>query len=167
MRNATYISPQTQIQIIDIIGIHLIQKKIMKFYKPTFMLLWWMKLHLITKSLCLCAYALQTKIRTLGKSLYNLTLICVTGEAIATQICSDLASLGLDVKDIRGQGYDSALNMSSALNHVQAHIKEQSPLATYTHCSGHCLNLVISHSCNLPAKNENDLLILFAQPNTK
>ena len=33
---------------------------------------------------------------------------------------------------------------------VQAHIKKKSPLETYTHCSGHCLNLVISRSCALP-----------------
>ena len=32
---------------------------------------------------------------------------------------------------------------------VQAHIREISPLAIYTHCSGHCLNLVIT-SCSLP-----------------
>ena len=29
--------------------------------------------------------------------------------------------------------------------------KMVSPLAVYTHCSGHCLNLVISHSCTLPS----------------
>ena len=33
---------------------------------------------------------------------------------------------------------------------VQALIRQQSPLATHTHCSGHCLNLVINHSCSLP-----------------
>ena len=33
---------------------------------------------------------------------------------------------------------------------LQALIKEKAPLAIYTHCSGHCLNLVISHSCSLP-----------------
>ena len=32
---------------------------------------------------------------------------------------------------------------------VQAHIREIPPLAIYTHCSGHCLNLVIT-SCSVP-----------------
>ena len=34
---------------------------------------------------------------------------------------------------------------------VRAHIRirEKLPLATYTHRSGHCLNLVISHTCGL------------------
>ena len=40
--------------------------------------------------------------------------------------------------------------MASKRVGVQARIREKSPLATYTHCSGHCLNLVISHSCALP-----------------
>ena len=41
--------------------------------------------------------------------------------------------------------------MSSERVGVQAYIKKVSPLAVYTHCSGHCLNLVISHSCTLPS----------------
>ena len=40
--------------------------------------------------------------------------------------------------------------MSSSRVGVQALIREKSPLAIYTHCSGHCLNLVISHLCSLP-----------------
>ena len=80
------------------------------------------------------------------------TLTRVTGEAIAARICSDFADLGLDIKNIRGQGYDGASNMSSSRVGLQALtcIKEKAPLAIYTHCSGHCLNLVISHSSSLP-----------------
>ena len=40
--------------------------------------------------------------------------------------------------------------MSSSRVGLQALIKEKAPLAIYTHCSGHCLNLVISHSSSLP-----------------
>ena len=75
----------------------------------------------------------------------------VTGEAIAKQIFSDLQDLNIDIKKIRCQGYDGAKNMSSERVGVQAYIKRVSPLAVYTHCSGHCLNLVISHSCTLPS----------------
>jgi len=74
----------------------------------------------------------------------------VTGEAIAKQLFSDLRSLNIDIKKIRGQGYDGAKNMSSERNDVQAHVKKVSPLTLYTHCSGHCLNLVISHLCTVP-----------------
>ena len=74
----------------------------------------------------------------------------VTEEAIAMRVCSDLTSVGLELKNIRGQGYDGASNMSSNRVGMQARIREISPLAIYTHCSGHCVNLVISHSCSLP-----------------
>ena len=33
---------------------------------------------------------------------------------------------------------------------VQRCIRDQSPKAVYVYCSGHCLNLVIAHSCSLP-----------------
>ena len=51
---------------------------------------------------------------------------------------------------MRGQSYDGASNMSNNRVGVQAQIREKAPLATYIHCSGHCINLVISHSCALP-----------------
>ena len=44
------------------------------------------------------------------------------------------------------------VNMPSDRTGVLACIMKGSPLAVYTHCSGHCLNLVVtSHSSNLPA----------------
>ena len=51
---------------------------------------------------------------------------------------------------MRGQGYDGASNMSSDCVGVQARIQQSAPLAAYVHCSGHCLNLVISKSYSLP-----------------
>ena len=41
---------------------------------------------------------------------------------------------------MRGQGYDGTFR----------HVFEKSPLATYIHYSGHCLNLVVAHSCAVP-----------------
>ena len=73
----------------------------------------------------------------------------ITGEVIATQILNQLEALGLDPAKIRGQGYDGASNMSSDNVGVQARIKEKSPKVAFIHCSGHCLNLVISHSCQV------------------
>lgn len=60
-----------------------------------------------------------------------------------------MEALDLDVKNVRGQGYDGAANMASERIGVQSRIRMDAPLATYTHCSGHCLNLVIVHSCKL------------------
>ena len=81
----------------------------------------------------------------------------ITGEVIAETIVSTLQGLGLEIENVRGydgtrvgQGYDGAANMSSDNVGVQRRIRERSPKAVYVHCSGHCLNLVISHSCALP-----------------
>ena len=74
----------------------------------------------------------------------------VSGESIAVQICSDLKSHELDIKYIRGQRYDGALSMSSDCTGVQGRIRKESLLTVHTHCSGHCLNLVISHSSSIP-----------------
>ena len=74
----------------------------------------------------------------------------LTGKAIASVVVSDIEGLGLDICRIHGQGYDGASNMSSSRIGLQACIREKAPLAVYTHCSGHCLNLAISHCCNIP-----------------
>ena len=56
-------------------------------------------------------------------------------------LCHDLSLLNL-----RGQGYDGASTMLSERCGVQAEVQRDAPLAIYTHCPVHCLNLVISHS---------------------
>ena len=51
--------------------------------------------------------------------------------------------------NIRGKAYDGASVMSRGKEGVQAKIKEISPLALFTHCYAHCLNLSIATSCKL------------------
>lgn len=77
-------------------------------------------------------------------------IIDIIGKHTIQKSILEQMKLDLDMKNIRGQGYDGASNMSSDCTGVQAHIMKESPLAIYTHCSGHCLNLVVSHSSNLP-----------------
>jgi len=74
-----------------------------------------------------------------------------TGEYIARKLKEVLDDLNLDINNLRGQGYDGAANMSSKRVGVQAQIKKDAPLAVYTHCASHRLNLVIAHSCGLPS----------------
>lgn len=151
-RNATYLSAHTQNEVIDIIGKRIIQKGIVeeivqaRFYS--------IMVDEVTShnqelmALCVRFVDVHNDIRE--EFIQFSTLSRITGEAIATRVCSDLTSLGLELKNIRGQGYDGASSMSSNRVGVQALIREKSPLAIYTHCCGHCLNLVISHSCSLP-----------------
>ncbi len=87
-----------------------------------------------------------------------ISLMKIIGLAIGKEIEAALDRLTLPIEDTRGQacdgascgqGYDSASPMSSAKNGVQGYIKRLSPLAIYTHCSGHCVNLVIVHAWKL------------------
>ena len=52
----------------------------------------------------------------------------------------------IDLK-ARGQAYDGASAMSSNISGV---IPELAPLAVYTHCRSHVLNLSIAATCQLP-----------------
>lgn len=73
-----------------------------------------------------------------------------TGLAIANAIKHSLASHNVDISKVRGQAYDGASAMSSDRCGVQARIRDSAPLAVYTHCRSHVLNLSIASSCKLP-----------------
>ena len=74
----------------------------------------------------------------------------ITGEALATALLSWLESRNIDVSFCRGQGYDGASNMSSSIAGVQARIRSVSPMAFYTHCQSHQLNLCVVKACSIP-----------------
>ena len=64
---------------------------------------------------------------------------------------SKLGTWGLDIENLRGQGYDGAANMSGKVKGVQARIFLLSKKkALYVHCASHCLNLSIMKACSVP-----------------
>ncbi|GBM31565.1 hypothetical protein AVEN_11740-1 [Araneus ventricosus] len=67
----------------------------------------------------------------------------VTGAGLANTVLETLSILGLDLKKMRGQGYDGAATMRGQLRGVQDSIKEKLPQLLYTHCSSHSLNLCL------------------------
>nr|XP_042895669.1 52 kDa repressor of the inhibitor of the protein kinase-like [Parasteatoda tepidariorum] len=75
----------------------------------------------------------------------------VTGAGLANTVLETLSSLGFDLKKMRGQGYDGASAMRGQFRGVQAFIREKLPLALYTHCSSHSLNLCLSDASNIPS----------------
>ena len=152
MRNATYVSPRTQNEIIEVMGKYIILKHIVeevkaaKFYS---VLADEVTSHNV-EHLALCARFVDSQKDIREEFLTFLPLQRITGEQIADEIITFLTENDIPVTDIRGQGYDGASNMSSSRVGVQKRIKQVSPLASYVHCSGHCLNLVITKSCSLP-----------------
>ena len=75
----------------------------------------------------------------------------ITGKALSEAILHWLAVNGLSVKDLRGQCYDGASNMSGARSGCQAVIQRHAPKAVYVHCSSHRLNLAIVSACKIAA----------------
>ena len=64
-----------------------------------------------------------------------------TGEALTTIVLKFLNERDIDIKNLRGQSYDNAANMSGCYNGLQAHICQINPLAHYISCAAHSLNL--------------------------
>ena len=48
-----------------------------------------------------------------------------------------------DSSKMHGQAYDGASNMSGKKIGAAARIRSQYPLALYTYCASHCLNLAV------------------------
>ena len=151
MRNAKYISPRTQNELIEVIGKNIILCKVVdeikaaKFYSVL--------ADEVTShneehlAICICFVDRNKEVREEFVSFIHLQRI--TGEKIADELMAFLQNNGIQLPDMRRQGYDGASNMSGSRSGVQARILQEAPLATYVHCSSHCLNLVIVKSCSL------------------
>lgn len=68
----------------------------------------------------------------------------LTGVGLTKTIMDTIAKFGLDIHQMRGQGYDGAASMRGQFRGVQALIMQDYPKAIYTHCVSHSLNLCLS-----------------------
>lgn len=73
-----------------------------------------------------------------------------TGINLARTILESLTRFNVDLKYMRGQGYDGASAMSGQFQGAQAFILKECPAALYVHCASHSLNLAISDACCVP-----------------
>ncbi|XP_035668943.1 52 kDa repressor of the inhibitor of the protein kinase-like [Branchiostoma floridae] len=152
MRNATCMSPQTQNELIEVMGKHMILKGILEEINaaPFYSIMADEVTSHNTELLAICARFVDSNNNIREDFLKFIQVDRITGRSIAEAILQFLRENGIPTRNMRGQGYDGASNMSSKSAGVQARIKEVAPQATYIHCNGHCLNLVISKSCALP-----------------
>ena len=65
-----------------------------------------------------------------------------TGHQLADILLEFIEDNGISLKDLRGQSYDNAANMSGKYKGMQAIIKERNHQAEYIPCVAHSLNLV-------------------------
>ncbi|XP_058733323.1 uncharacterized protein LOC131604926 [Vicia villosa] len=74
-----------------------------------------------------------------------------TGQRLFDVLQNELKELGLDLFDVRGQGYDNGSNMKGKHQGVQKRFLDINPRAFYTPCGCHSLNLALcdlANSCN-------------------
>ena len=73
----------------------------------------------------------------------------ITGEYIALSIRKALEEENINIKDCKGQAYDTTASMSSDSKGVQAFIKKWAPYSDYQGCVLHSLNLTICNGCEI------------------
>lgn len=77
---------------------------------------------------------------------------CDTGvaeHALADEMIATISALGLNLQNLRCQGYDGAGNMSGKTNGAAAIISSSYHLALYLHCASHSLNLAVVKSLDI------------------
>ena len=151
-RNATYLCPTSQNDIINVIGYDVIRSNIVNdireanFYS---VLADDVSSHNV-EHLPLCLRFVDKECYIREDFIAFVRLERVRAGDIATAIVSTLEGLGLSLNYLRGQGYDRASTMSGEKSGVQKRIRDRQPKALYTHCAGHTLNLAIVKSCSIP-----------------
>ena len=75
----------------------------------------------------------------------------ITGEVIADAIICRLKAWGLSLADLRGQCYDGSSNMAGARSGCKSIVQQQAPMAIYSHCAAHQLNLAVVSACKIQA----------------
>ncbi|XP_041372811.1 52 kDa repressor of the inhibitor of the protein kinase-like [Gigantopelta aegis] len=160
-KNGKYISPDIQNQLINIIGEDILQAKLIDEVRQAN--IYSIMADEVTahnkEQLSICLRFVDNENNVCVEFLGFVSVIRITGKALACTLLTTLRNAGLPVENLRGQGYDGAASMSSNTVGVQARIRKEAPLAVYTHCSSHCLNLVLAHASALtPVRNMLDKL---------
>ncbi|XP_022007318.1 zinc finger MYM-type protein 1-like [Helianthus annuus] len=73
-----------------------------------------------------------------------------TGKGLFDVTYAELQNLGLEIDNMRGQGYDNGANMKGSHQGVQKRFLKENPRAFYTPCGSHSLNLTLcdmAYSC--------------------
>ena len=71
----------------------------------------------------------------------------MSGRSLYRTIDEFLASVGINISDCRGQGYDEAGAVAGKKQRLSEHVLRVNPKALYTHCFCHRLNLAVVASC--------------------
>ena len=67
-----------------------------------------------------------------------------TGAFMTETLVDELQNVGLQIDNLRGQGYDNGSNMKEKHNGVQQRVLDMNPRAFFVPCSAHSLKLVVN-----------------------
>lgn len=151
-KNASYISKTTQNEIIECCS-EVITEKIVSNIKKAkyFTLIADETTDISTKqqlSICIRYYD-NVSFKIKEDFVKIVDIVDLTGNGITNTILQELEKLNIDIFYCRGQAYDGGSNMSGKFKGVQARIAGIQPLAIYSHCANHKLNLAISKACSV------------------
>ena len=123
-RNATYISPQIQNEILSVIGFTVIRDSIISEIKKAqyFSIMADEVSSHNVEHLALCLRYVDESNEIQEKFIEFIKLPRVRAMDIATAIVAAIEDLGLSLTNLRGQGYDGASNMSGHKSGVQKQI---------------------------------------------
>uniref|UniRef100_A0A667WQR9 TTF-type domain-containing protein n=1 Tax=Myripristis murdjan TaxID=586833 RepID=A0A667WQR9_9TELE len=148
-RNATYMSPSIQNELIACCGAEIQDKIVQKIKKSKYFSVLADETADVggTEQLSICIRYVSEVFEIQEDFLGFCPLDKQDAASITHAILSQLEKWGLPVAFLRGQGYDGASTMSGRLGGVQQKIRELQPRALFTHCRSHALNLVVVHGC--------------------
>ena len=75
----------------------------------------------------------------------------ITWKVIADTIISRLKAWGLSLADLRSQCLDGCSNLAGAKSGCRSVVQQQAPMAIYSHCVAHQLNLAVVSACKIQA----------------
>ena len=148
-KDVTYLSPKS---LIDIIGIRIIQKKLVDEITEAGM-------HSISADevtasndeiLSICLRYVNKQFEICEVLMMFVELERITGECIAKALLKFCKDAGINVTECKGKCYDGVSNMQSQKKGAASYISKESPSAIVTHCYSHNLNLFLATLCKIP-----------------
>ncbi|CAC5419177.1 unnamed protein product [Mytilus coruscus] len=155
--NAQYTSPDIQNELISLCGLQIKNTIIKKVEEAkSFSIMTDESADVGTKEqMALCIRYVDRTATLFEDFIGFIEMEMVDAESIATAIVNNVQECGLNMDNLRGQGYDGASVMSGNISGVKARIQQIQPKAHYHHCRVHVLNLVVATSCKALAEIRN------------
>ena len=151
-KDVTYLSPKSQNELIDIIGIRIIQKKLVDEIIEA-------RMHSISADevtasndeiLSICLRYVNKQFEICEVFMMFVELERITGKCIAKALLKFYKDAGINVTECKGQCYDGASNMQSQKKGAASYISKELLSAIVTHCCSHDLNLSLATLCKIP-----------------